>query len=119
MMNLSRKTYTTRNEKIIDFAIGFVGWIVLGTLLWFAFNFLAALIIQSLGTPRSIQLVENISLAASCIPLVINIGLLIFFAFTRRWIAFGMLAVWGAGLVITLCAGIFIAVLCFGSGALR
>jgi hypothetical protein len=31
-MKLTRKTYTSRSEKITDFVMGFVGWLLLNTL---------------------------------------------------------------------------------------
>ena len=33
-MKLERKVYTTRNEKVLDFVLGFVGWFVVNGLLY-------------------------------------------------------------------------------------
>jgi hypothetical protein len=46
------------------------------------------------------------------IPLLINIGLIVYFAFTRRQIALGMLTGFGIALIISIILGVIFAVAC-------
>lgn len=109
-MRLTRKVYTTRNEKIIDFAIGFVGWFLVNGVLY------ACLIpiYSRLPTPDSQGSVAALMLLA--LPLLINIGLLVLLAFTRRWIALGALAAFGLLLIGTLVLGLLAYAVCFSDG---
>jgi hypothetical protein len=110
-MKLARKTYTTRNEKIIDFAIGFFGWLLINGLLYGILIFA----IQQLpsDTQNSAAAVALIGL-----PLLLNIAALIFFGVTRRWIALGALAAFAVLLVGALILGLFIYAVCFSMGNL-
>jgi hypothetical protein len=59
------------------------------------------------------------SFILSVMPLLINIGVIIYFAFTRRQIALGMLAGFAIAFLIVLILGVILAVWCFvslGSG---
>ncbi|MBV6452594.1 MAG: hypothetical protein MHPDNHAH_03352 [Anaerolineales bacterium] len=47
------------------------------------------------------------------LPWVINIGLIVFFAFTRSQIALGMVAGFGIALFIIICLGIVFTIWCF------
>jgi hypothetical protein len=126
-MSRRRKIYTTRREKVVDFMIGFVGWFILNGLMTLLTTIapvgLAELsrILQS-SDPN--QLVESaagvVSLILLCLPLLINLALLIYFAFTRAWIAIGGASAFAAVILLTICAGIVFTVACFvmlnGSG---
>jgi hypothetical protein len=61
-----------------------------------------------------------LGLVLLCAPLIINLALLIRFAFTRYWIAIGAASAFAAVLLLTICAGIVWTVACFvllsGSG---
>jgi len=118
---MQRKTYETRSEKTVDFLIGFVGWFILNVIFWGL-----AVLITSLTTGlfpldytnpdaiNSYTTIQNVlTIVLGCLPLLINIGLIIFFAFRRKWIAFGMLSAFGGLLIITICLGIIATVACF------
>jgi hypothetical protein len=119
-MRNRQKDYTTRREKVVDFIIGFVGWFILNGLMGLASAFAPGLPIllgewiqdPTLGggadTMNSI-----LGLVLLCLPLLINLGLLLYFAFTRYWIAIGGSSAFGATLVLTICAGIVFTVACF------
>ena len=108
-MKLERKVYTTRNEKVLDFVIGFVGWFLVNGLLYGC----SILILQAVDSSTSDSI---LALLLGLIPLLVNIGALIFFAFTRRWIALGILAAFALVLVGVLLIGIVLYVICFNQG---
>jgi hypothetical protein len=83
------KVYNTQQEKQIDFAIGSIGWFVIMSVIWL-------LIILSQGTG------EFVVLCTMPILLLANIVLLIVLAFTRRWMALGMLSMLTANLLVGL-----------------
>lgn len=85
-----------------DFFIGFWGVIILNV-----FLYLLSLVLQGDSTPPETR--AKISLA---LPWVVNLALLIFFAFYRRWIAQGALALVGFLLVWVILAGVFFFVGC-------
>ena len=99
-MKFTRKTYETRNQKILDFVIGFFGFFVFNFILFFA-TLLAGIDLGHLSgvTARVITF----------LPLILNILGLIYFAFTRYWIALGALSAFGALLLIVL----LLAAVCF------
>jgi hypothetical protein len=105
-MRLERKVYTTRSEKVLDFVIGFVGWFVVNGLLYgCSFYILSAM---SFNTTS-----DSIALLLGLLPLLLNIAALILFAFTRRWIALGILAAFGLALIGVLLLGLVIYVTCY------
>ena len=109
-MRLTRKVYTTRNEKIIDFAIGFVGWFLINGVLY------ACLIWLYSSIPNADSQGGIATLMLLALPLLINIGLLVLLAFTRRWIAFGALAAFGLLLLGGLLLGLLVYAVCFSDG---
>src|SRR5690349_10958 len=108
-MKLERKVYTTRNEKVLDFVLGFAGWFLVNGLLYGC----SILLIQALpsDSPDSLP-----ALLLGILTLLANIGALIFFAFTRRWIALGILAAFALVLVGVLLLGLVFYVICFNQG---
>ena len=108
-MKLERKVYTTRNEKVIDFVLGFVGWFLVNGLLYGC----SITILQAIDSdmPASIP-----ALLLGLLPLLINIGALILFAFTRRWIALGILAAFALVLVGVLLLGLVLYAVCYNQG---
>ena len=117
-MNLTRKTYITRNEKTIDFIVGFFGWFVMNGLLammsWALTVGLSALFPQPFDDSGATQtLLGVLAVVISCLPWLINIGLLIYFGLTRYWIALGALAAFGTVLFILLCIAVAFSVWCF------
>lgn len=116
-MKLTRKNYETRNQKIVDFIIGFIGFMILNGVLGGIGQLLSALLTVPLSrlNSNSTDLIYGIvGLIAICTPLVINIGAIIFFAFTRYWIALGALTAFAVGLIIVICISIFLLATCFG-----
>ena len=109
-MPLTRKVYTARNEKIIDFAIGFVGWFIVNGLLYTCLIWLYS----DLPTADSQGYIAALVLLA--LPLLINIGALVLLAFTRRWIALGALAAFGLLLLGGLLLGLLLYAVCFMDG---
>jgi hypothetical protein len=109
-MRLERKIYTMRKEKVLDFVIGFAGWFLINGLLY-GCSILVLNQFASEGVPDTI-----IPLLLGVLPLLINIAALIFFAFTRRWIALGALAAFALVLVAVLLIGLFIYTVCLNMG---
>ena len=115
-VNLSRHTYETRGQKINHFLIGFAGWFVLNTVVGGALSFGMSLL--SAAIPADNADAQNIlgyaALGLSCLSLLLNVGLLIYFGFTRYWIALGALAAFAVVLLLILCISVIVGVLCFG-----
>lgn len=107
-MNFRPKEYATRNQKILDFAIGFLGWFLLNGLLYTC----SVLLLGQLDTSG-----DNswLGLALLALPLVLNIALLIVLARLRRWIALGALAAFASTLVMVLILGILVYAVCFNT----
>ena len=123
-MSLQKKIYESEAEKKKDF------WRGVG--LWFGLNILMALCSWGVNaalfgvmsspdgssTPLS-NVYPILSLILGTLPLLINIGLIIYFALTRSQIALGMLAGFGIALLLTIILGVIFTVACFvvlGSG---
>ena len=109
-MKFTRKEYTTRNEKILDFVIGFLGWYLLNGLLY-------ACLIFGLGQlDSSVAGSDNIGgLALLALPLLLNIGALVGLGMWRRWIALGALGAFAAALLMVLLLGILVYAVCYNS----
>jgi hypothetical protein len=122
-MNLTRKIYQARNEKTVDCLIGFGGWVVLNVI----FAGIGFGLFVALGSVRPDyyysegynSLVSLLGVMLTCLPLLINIGAIIYFALTRYWIALGALVAFTASLLLIICLGSLISVLLFSllSGA--
>ena len=108
-MKLERKVYTTRKEKVIDFVLGFFGWFLVNGLLYGC----SIWILQAVDSSTSDSV---LALLLGLLPLLVNIGALIFFAFTRRWIALGILAAFALVLVAVLLIGLVFYVICYNQG---
>ena len=111
-MKQTGKVYTTRGEKILDFVIGFVGWYLVNGLMY-------TLLVWLLGFMDPTTQSSLAALVLLVLPLVINVVALIFFGFTRRWIALGALASFGALLALVIVLGLLAAAFCFGPGTFR
>ena len=121
---LTKKIYITPAEKRRDFWIGVGLWWGLNILLsicQYGLTFgLAALLPVYINSDEPFYaLISILSWLLTLLPWIINIGLIIYFAFTRSQIALGMLAGFGIALVIVICLGVIFAIWCFyalGSG---
>lgn len=116
MMKLSRKSYATRSEKIIDFVLGFFGWFVLTALLGGLLQLVSGLMAWAAGragidTAGNLYLVAG--LAVYGLVFLIQVALVVFFAFTRGWIALGALTAFALTLFIVICLAVLIGGTCF------
>ena len=109
-MKLTRKVYTTRNEKILDFVIGFVGWCLINGLLYAC----SLAIISNFNVQQ-----DWIGIVLLVLPLVINIVALIYFGVARRWIAWGALAAFALLLVGVLLIGVLAYAICFSGNTFQ
>jgi len=114
---LTRKTYETNAEKKKDFWLGVGLWFGLNILMtlcsWGANGLLFSLLSSTADYNSSFDIYSLVYLILSAIPLLINIGLIIYFAFTRSQIALGMLAGFGIALLIVICLGVIFTAACF------
>jgi len=111
-MKLERKVYATRSEKVLDFVLGFAGWFLVNGLLYgCSLYILQAMPFNSYDSPLALLL--------GLLPLLLNIAALIFFAFTRRWIALGILAAFALVLVGVLLLGLVFYVICYNQGMFK
>ncbi len=91
----------SRNEKIRDFSIGFIGWWVVNVLIW---------ALMSLIGPDSQGI---IFMTINLFVFPINVLVLIFLAFRRRWAALGILATYAVNFVIALIIGLDVNAFCW------
>jgi hypothetical protein len=111
----------TRNEKIRDFVIGFMGWYILTRILWFIINpGLNNGGISILGVATGILSFLNnggssISLIIGILSFPLNLIVLIVFASIKRthWIGLGILVALALNLVVSLIIGAVFNALCF------
>lgn len=108
-MNRRPKVYTTRNEKIVDFVIGFVGWCLINGLMYAG----SVAILTNFDVQQ-----DAIGIILLVLPLVINIAALIYLALTRRWIVWGALAAFALLLVGGLVIGLLVYAICFSTNSL-
>jgi hypothetical protein len=110
---MKRKKYLTREEKILDSVIGFVGFFVLNTAIYLLLSYVAEILADIVGGEFIDQVV---TCARLILPWAINIGLLVFCAWWRSWIAIGALSAFGYLLIVlvvlVLLAGVCLAVGC-------
>ena len=104
-MNLQRKIYETRSQKVGDFFIG-VGLsiglnVALSLILGFGLGMIGS-IISTTANDTLQSVVGLLSMVAYGLPCLIQLGLIIYFGLTRYWIALGMLATIAFGLLVTL-----------------
>lgn len=87
--------------------------IVMGLCIWGASAVLANMTYTPNGpNEQLVNVYPVVSFMLGLIPLLINIGLIVFFAFTRRQIALGMLTGFGIALSISIILGVIFAVAC-------
>ncbi len=112
--------YLDKKRRKIDFWIGFGGGI-LGNILFGLIIFLISPLIGR-TTPENYLLALVISIGKiilNLLPWVANIiAIIMLLVFHRKWIVFGLLAVYGVGLVLAIIAGLVLTAICFSSGGL-
>lgn len=119
---LTRKEYTDPAEKKRDF------WLGVG--IFFVLNIALTLCQWGLGygvlavspdgfnsgftsSPMATMMATILVWGLLLLPWVLNIGLIVFFAFTRSQIALGMVAGFGIALAIVICLGVLFTIWCF------
>ena len=117
-MALKQKIYENKAEKEKDFWRGVGLWWGLNILLalcsWGGFTLFGYSGVMFDGSTSTYSdLYSVLSCVLSLLPWILNIGLIIYFAFTRSQIALGMLAGFGIALLITICLGVIFTVWCF------
>jgi len=95
----TRKVYASDQEKRRDFWTGFVGWLIGNGLLFCLYS--SAL--NAVSRQNAIGTGPDTLLGIAVLPLVANVGALIYYAFTRSRVALGMLAAFGVTLALGLC----------------
>jgi len=117
-MNLQRKIYNTRGEKVLDFFIGFAGFFVVNGILWGLVSVVDSLLFGVAASATSVdsaaQYYPILSLALYCGVFVLNIATLILLGLTRYWMALGILGAFTASIILAICASLLIGGLCFG-----
>lgn len=114
--------YTDKKKKKMDFWLGFGGSFIGNVLL--ILLYLAAMpyiISNQFRTPTGGSTTTILADIANeiiiLLPWVLNIGaIIVSLILHRRYITFGILASYGAALVLTIIAGIVFTILCFASG---
>lgn len=119
-MSLTRATYSERSEKTRDFVLGFVGWFILNILLnglVFGLSLLVPWLGGSSTDFESYQTLQStlgwVQLVCNGLLLLANIGAIVYFSFTRYWIALGALAAFATLLVLAICIAVIVGVACF------
>jgi hypothetical protein len=108
-MSFTRHHYQTHAEKTNDFLLGFVGWSLLNV------TFGSALMLGPSPINYSGQqhtIVVFFVAALVFVSWMLNIGFLVYFGFTRYWIALGILVAWAAIALLVLLLQAAMDVLC-------
>jgi hypothetical protein len=87
-----RHTYTSRRERRIDFWVAFAGWFVINSAVIF--------LISQMSGNTAPPIVAGLLLLA-------NIGAPIVMAFTRAYLALGILVAFASALAVTVIEGVF------------
>jgi hypothetical protein len=114
MSRFTPKVYETTGQKRVDFFLGVAIWAVVNVLMVIGSFGVGALSSAPEIVNNSIllTLVTVSSVFCGVAPLIINVGGIVFLAFYRRWMAFGMLAAFGALLAIVMCIAIALVAAC-------
>jgi hypothetical protein len=114
-MQLQRAIYETRGQKVRHFFLGFFLTILMNAILIGIITLVGSLPLTNTNLSSSNALSSLVSILAplvSCVAFLLNIGLMIFFGFTRYWIAIGMLSLFALLFALGLIAGIVLGVAC-------
>jgi len=115
-MNLQRAVYETKAEKTKDFFIGvglFIGLNVVLTGVIILLSYLASKVTTDLNVDILDTVTALIGIVLYCLPLLLNLGVMIYFGLTRYWIALGMLGTFAALLLLVVIAGVVLTIWCF------
>lgn len=115
-MKLEKKFYSTRAEKQKDLALGIGVFLGLNFLLY-VIGILVSMLLSASVPSEGRDFISLITISfLNLLPFLINIGVLIYFALTRTWIALGMIATFGGLILLTVILGIIATIICFTSG---
>lgn len=110
---LKRKEYTDPAEKKKDFWLGFGLWWGLNIVLTLCQWGLGMVLYSIPSSGETLAMVSSVmSIIFYALPWVINVGLIIYLAFVRGYMALGMLAGFGSVLALTICLSVIAAVAC-------
>jgi len=109
-MKLERRVYETKQEKRKDLIIGIGIWFLLNVIFY---GIVVAIQVVSSRSEDIGPIYPLISTALNFLPFLINIGLAIYFAFTRYWIALGMVIAYASIIVIGIFLGVILSIVCF------
>ncbi len=111
--------YNDKRKQKKDFWIGFGGSIVGNVLLALLQTLIAPMRRRTPGSasPQTMGMFI-VSTIISLLPWLINFAAIVVpIILGRKWIAFGILASYGAGLALAIIAGIIFTIVCFVSGS--
>lgn len=117
-MKLEKKEYANRAEKRKDFAIGvglFLGFNVLLLLISSVVLGLAAVPMSGLDEETGSIIILVLTCLTYVVPILANLGLLIYFTLTRTWIALGMLGTFAFLVLLGMVAGVIFSIICFSA----
>lgn len=110
---LTRKEYADPAEKKRDFWLGFGLWWILNLILTLCQWGVSIALFSVPSTDETLATVVSIgTMVLYILPWLINIGLIIYFAFMRSQMALGMLAGFGSALALAICLGVVATVAC-------
>ena len=112
-MKITRKEYATPEEMHKDFWLGFWLWWGMNVVLCLVsfVPYLIPAVSQSASGDGS--LFSIVAIVLSCLPWLINIGVVVFLALTRARMALGMLTAFAVALGIVIVLGVVFSVACF------
>lgn len=105
-----------RREFWKGFLGGLAGNIILSILLTAVFALLSSIFIKGEMSSSEFMLINLFSLVGWILPFLANVAALIILLVTKRkWMAYGLLALWGVGLALTLILGVVLMMVCFAT----
>ena len=110
-----RHVYTPRRGKLMDFALGFIGWFVVNGILAIVLGWLIFSTNLFYG-PEAPPTSQNLPSGLIVMPVItlVNIVVLLVLAFKRRMMALGILTAYAVNFAVTLVIGVGLASLCGG-----
>lgn len=105
-----------RREFWKGFLGGLAGNIILSILLTAVIALLSSIFIKGEMSSSEFMLINLFSLVGWILPFLANVAALIILLVTKRkWMAYGLLALWGVGLALTLILGVVLMMVCFAT----
>ena len=107
--------YETPQQKRRDFFIGFFGYLAAMVLLTACYGGVGYFLTEQGGDLSSDMqtVVGGIMTVLGCLPFLLTVSALIYFAFKRKFIALGILAFLALSFMLVIIAGIVFTIACF------